>query len=171
MKAVMFRSTLRYLKFKPQDGLPVVARGQSRLRAQGRVPADGRALEPEGLGALQLAFEQLKKKLAAEGLFDGLASGRCPRCPRRIGIVTSSRRRAADIVQVLRRRFRTPPVIAPTRVQGEGPRRDIARAHPPCRARRCGDVVIVARGGGSLEDLWTFNEEAVARAIAASRSR
>jgi len=170
MKGVMFRSTLRYLKFKPEDGLHVVARGRISLyEPKGEYQLVCEHMEPVGFGPLQLAFEQLKKKLAAEGLFDEARKRPLPALPRRIGIVTSIDGAALrDIVRVLRRRYPNAHlVIAPTRVQGEGAAADIARAIRLVARVDDVDVVIVGRGGGSLEDLWAFNEEAVARAIAA----
>jgi len=170
MKGVMFRSTLRYLKFKPEDGLHVVARGRISLyEPKGEYQLVCEHMEPVGFGPLQLAFEQLKKKLAAEGLFDEARKRQLPTLPRRIGIVTSIDGAALrDIVRVLRRRYPNAHlVIAPTRVQGEGAAADIARAIRLVARVDDVDVVIVGRGGGSMEDLWAFNEEAVARAIAA----
>ena len=170
MKGVMFRSTLRYLKFKPEDGLHVVARGRISLyEPKGEYQLVCEHMEPVGFGPLQLAFEQLKKKLAAEGLFDEARKRPLPALPRRIGIVTSIDGAALrDIVRVLRRRYPNAHlVIAPARVQGEGAAADIARAIRRVARIDDVDVVIVGRGGGSMEDLWAFNEEAVARAIAA----
>jgi exodeoxyribonuclease VII large subunit len=170
IKGVMFRSTLRYLRFTPEDGLHVVARGRLSLyEPKGEYQLLCEYMEPVGFGSLQLAFEQLKKKLAAEGLFDDSRKRPLPTLPRRIGIVTSIDGAAVrDIVRVLRRRYPNAHlVIAPTRVQGEGAAADIARAIRLITRIDDVDVVIVGRGGGSLEDLWAFNEEAVARAIAA----
>ena len=170
MKAVIFRSALRYLKFKPQDGLSVTVRGRiSVYEPKGEYQLVCEYLEPQGLGALQLAFEQLKKKLAAEGLFDETRKRPLPALPRRIGIVTSIDGAALrDIVRVLRRRYPNAHlVVAPTRVQGEGAAAEIARALRLVARIDHVDVVIVGRGGGALEDLWAFNEEVVARAIAA----
>jgi exodeoxyribonuclease VII large subunit len=126
-------------------------------------------LEPQGLGALQLAFEQLKKKLATEGLFAAERKRALPRFPRRIGIVTSPRGAAiADMLKILSRRFPGLHIrVFPAQVQGEGAVEEVCRGIEYFSASRWPDVVIVGRGGGSLEDLWTFNEEAVARAIAA----
>ncbi|HEX2711100.1 MAG TPA: exodeoxyribonuclease VII large subunit, partial [Candidatus Acidoferrales bacterium] len=123
-----------------------------------------------GLGALQLAFEQLKKRLEAEGLFDPARKRPLPVLPRRIGLVTSPRGAAVrDVVRILRRRFPNVHLILyPVRVQGEGAARDIVEAINFFNRRQIVDVILLARGGGSLEDLWAFNEEAVARAIAAA---
>jgi exodeoxyribonuclease VII large subunit len=169
IKGIMFRSALRYLKFKPEDGLHVVVRGRISIYDQkGEYQIVGEHMEPHGYGPLQLAFEQLKKKLAAEGLFEASRKRPLPSLPRRIGIVTSIDGAALrDIVRVLRRRYPNANlVIAPSRVQGEDSSGEIVRALRQV-ARISGVDVIVARGGGSLEDLWAFNEERVARAIAA----
>ena len=126
-------------------------------------------IEPQGFGALQLAFEQLKKKLAAEGLFAAERKRALPRFPRRIGIVTSPRGAAiADMVHILTRRFPGLHIrLFPALVQGEGSVEEVCRAIEYFSRTNWPDLVIAGRGGGSLEDLWTFNEEAVARAIAA----
>lgn len=171
IKAVMFRSALRYLKFKPEDGQRVVARGRLGVYdPKGEYQIVCEHLEPQGLGALQLAFEQLKKRLQAEGLFDAARKRPLPSLPRKIGIVTSLDGAAIrDIIKVLRRRHPNAHlVIRPTRVQGEGAAEDIARALRAIGKVAGVDVVIAGRGGGSAEDLWAFNEEVVARAIAAS---
>ena len=170
VKGVMFRSALRYLKFKPEDGLHVVVRGRiSVYDPKGEYQIVGEHMEPHGYGPLQLAFEQLKKKLAAEGLFEASRKRPLPALPRRIGIVTSIDGAALrDIVRVLRRRYPNAHlVIAPSRVQGEDAAGEIVRAMRQVARIEGVDVVIVGRGGGSLEDLWAFNEEKVARAIAA----
>ena len=170
LKGVMFRSSLRLLKFTPEDGAHVVARGRlSVYDPRGEYQLVCEHLEPKGLGALQLAYEQLRKRLAAEGLFDQARKRPLPALPRRIGIVTSRDGAALrDIIRVLRRRYPNAHlVIAPTRVQGDGAAAEIARAlRIVCTVAHV-DVVIAGRGGGSIEDLWAFNEEAVARAIAA----
>lgn len=171
LKGVMFRSAARTLRFRPEDGLRVVARGRiSVYDPRGEYQLVCEHLEPQGLGALQLAFEQLKRRLAAEGLFDTARKRPLPALPRRIGIVTSIDGAALrDIIKVLRRRYpNAHVVIAPSRVQGEGAAAEIAAALGRITRVDDVDVVIVGRGGGSLEDLWAFNEEAVARAIAAS---
>jgi len=169
IKAVMFRSTLRYLRFKPQDGLRVVARGRiSVYDPKGEYQLVCEHLEPEGLGARQLAFDQLKARLTREGLFATEHKRALPTLPRKIGVVTSLDGAAIrDIVKVLRRRYANAHiVIRPTRVQGDGASLEIARAVTAIGRVRGVDVVIVGRGGGSIEDLWSFNEEVVARAIA-----
>jgi exodeoxyribonuclease VII large subunit len=172
VKAVMFRSAVRYLKFKPEDGLKVVARGRvSVYDPKGEYQILCEHLEPKGLGSLQMAFEQLKKKLAAEGLFDPARKRPLPALPRRIGIVTSLDGAALrDIIRVLRRRYPNAHlVLSATRVQGEGAGREIAHAIRKVERIEGVDVIILARGGGSLEDLWAFNEEVLARVIAQSQ--
>jgi exodeoxyribonuclease VII large subunit len=172
LRAVCFRSQARYLKFKPGDGISVIARGQlSVYEARGEYQLIVEFLEPAGLGALQLAFEQLKARLAAEGLFDAARKKPLPVLPRTVGIVTSpSGAVIRDILRVLRRRFRNlNALVYPVRVQGEGAAAEIAEGIRSLNRWPGVDVLIVARGGGSLEDLWAFNEEGVARAIAASR--
>jgi exodeoxyribonuclease VII large subunit len=171
IKGVMFRSSLRLLRFKPQDGLRVVARGRiSVYDPKGEYQIVCEHLEPAGLGALQLAFDQLKKRLAAEGLFDQARKRALPALPRKIGIVTSLDGAAVrDIINVLRRRYANAHlVIRPTRVQGEGAALDIARGLRAIAKVKGVDVILVGRGGGSIEDLWSFNQEVVARAIAGS---
>src|SRR5262249_36259077 len=171
IKAVAFRSAHRYWKFKPQDGMAVLARGRvDGYEGRGEYQLLVEMLEPQGAGALQLAFEALKKKLAAEGLFDAERKRPLPRFPRRIGIVTSPRGAAiADLVQILTRRFPGLHIrLYPALVQGEGSVEDICRGLEYFSRTKWADLIIVGRGGGSLEDLWTFNEEAVARAIARS---
>jgi exodeoxyribonuclease VII large subunit len=170
IKCAAFRSANRYWKFRPQDGLAVIARGRIDVyEARGEYQLLVELLEPQGLGALQLAFEQLKKKLATEGLFTQERKRPLPRFPRRIGIVTSPRGAAiADMVQILSRRFPGLHIrLFPAQVQGEGSVEEVCRAIQWFSRSGWPDLVIVGRGGGSLEDLWTFNEEAVARAIAA----
>ena len=171
IKAVMFRSVVRYLKFKPEDGMHVIVRGQLSVYApKGEYQIVCEHLEPHGLGALQMAFEQLKKKLQAEGLFDQSRKRALPALPSTIGIVTSLDGAALrDIIKVLGRRHPNAHLlIRPTRVQGEGAAADIAAALRSIVKIPNVDVVIVGRGGGSLEDLHAFNQEPVARAIAAS---
>jgi exodeoxyribonuclease VII large subunit len=170
LRCVCFRSTNRYLKFKPQDGVAVVARGRIDVfEARGEYQLLVEFLEPQGHGALQFAFEQLKKKLALEGLFDAVRKRPLPRFPRRIGIVTSPRGAViSDMLHILERRFPGLHIrLFPARVQGEGAADDVCQGLEFFSWSRWPELVIVARGGGSLEDLWTFNEEVVARAIAA----
>ena len=171
LRCVCFRQTLRYLKFKPQDGVAVLARGRIDVYEQrGEYQLLVELLEPQGHGALQFAFEQLKKKLAAEGLFDAARKRAIPKLPGRIGIITSpSGAVIRDITQILSRRFPGLHIrLYPATVQGEGSIEAVLRAIEYFSGSGWPQVVILARGGGSLEDLWTFNEEAVARAIAAS---
>lgn len=171
LKAVLFRSTLRYLRFKPEDGQHVIARGRlSVYEPKGEYQVVCEHMEPRGLGALQLAFEQLKTRLQAEGLFDAARKRPLPALPRRIGIVTSIDGAALrDILKVLKRRAPNISVlIRPARVQGEDAAADVATALRMIARVPAVDVIIVGRGGGSIEDLWAFNEEKVARAIAAS---
>ena len=170
LRGLMFRSALRYLKFKPADGLRVVARGRvSVYEPKGEYQLVCEHLEPHGLGALQLAFDQLKKRLQDEGLFDAARKRPLPALPRKIGVVTSLDGAAIrDIINVLRRRYANAHVvIRPTRVQGDGAALEIFRGLKAIGRVPGVDVVIVGRGGGAIEDLWAFNEEVVARAIAA----
>ena len=169
VRCVAFRSAHRYWKFKPQDGLAVLARGRIDVyEARGEYQLLVELIEPQGLGALQLAFEQLKRKLAAEGLFAPERKRPLPRFPRRIGIVTSPRGAAiADMIHILSRRSPGLHIrLYPALVQGEGAVEEICRGIDFFSRKEWADLVIVGRGGGSLEDLWSFNEEAVARAIA-----
>jgi len=171
LRAVCFRNQARYLKFKPTDGLAVIARGQiSVYEARGEYQLIVEFLEPAGLGALQLAFEQLKTKLAAEGLFALQRKRPLPLLPRTVGIVTSPAGAVIrDMLRVMRRRFHNINVLLyPVRVQGEGAADEIVQGIHSLNRQPGVDVIIVARGGGSLEDLWAFNEERVARALAAS---
>ncbi len=171
LKGIMFKSAYRHLKFKPEDGLRVIARGRLTVYgAKGEYQLVCEHLQPAGLGALQLAFEQRKQKLAAEGLFDAARKRPLPVLPRKIGVVTSLDGAAIrDIIQVLRRRYANAHIVVrPSRVQGDGAAADVARAIRAIGGVAGVDVIIVGRGGGSIEDLWAFNEEPVARAIAAS---
>lgn len=171
IKAVMFKSSVRSLKFKPEDGLHAIVRGRlSVYDPKGEYQIVCEQIEPHGLGALQLAFDQLKRRLQAEGLFDVARKRPLPSLPRKIGIVTSLDGAAIrDIIKVLARRYPNAHlVIRPTRVQGEGAAAEVARGLADIAKVPGIDVVIVGRGGGSIEDLWAFNEEAVARAIVAS---
>jgi exodeoxyribonuclease VII large subunit len=170
IRSVCYKMTARYLKFKPQDGVAVLARGRLDLYdARGELQLVVEALEPQGHGALQFAFEQVKKKLAAEGFFDLARKRPLPALPERIGIVTSPTGAVIrDILQILERRCPGRHIrIYPAQVQGEGAAEQIAAGLEYLSASGWAEVVIVARGGGSLEDLWAFNEERVARAIAA----
>lgn len=171
VKAVMFRSAYRYLRFKVEDGIHVVARGRlSVYEPKGEYQLVCEHLEPQGRGALQLAFEQLKRKLQAEGLFATARKRPIPALPGKIGIVTSLDGAALkDIIKVLSRRHPNAHlVIRPVRVQGDGAAEDITKALKAITRVPGIDVVIIGRGGGSIEDLWAFNEEVLARAIVAS---
>ena len=171
VRCVCFRQQFRLLKFRPEDGLHVLVRGSvSVYEPRGEYQIYVEHVEPIGVGALQLAFEQLKKRLAAEGLFAPERKKPLPLLPRRIGLVTSPKGAAVrDVVRVLRRRFPNVHLILyPVRVQGEGAAGDIVKAIKFFNAKQLTDVLLLVRGGGSLEDLWAFNEESVARAIAAS---
>ncbi|HOM50270.1 MAG TPA: exodeoxyribonuclease VII large subunit [Phycisphaerae bacterium] len=176
VRAVMWRSSAVGLKFEIEDGMEVVATGSVDVyEPRGQYQFYVRKLEPKGVGNLELAFRQLYERLAKEGLFDAARKKKIPRYPRRIGVVTSPSGAAIhDILHTLRRRFPCAEVfLYPVRVQGEGAAAEIAGAVRTLNARagELGglDLLIVGRGGGSLEDLWAFNEEIVARAIAASR--
>jgi len=172
IKAVCFRMQCRYLTFQPEDGMDVIARGSlSVYPPRGEFQLVVEVMEPSGRGALQVAFEQLKAKLQKEGLFDAARKKSLPLMPRKIGVVTSPAGAAIqDILRILKRRNNTLDVlIFPARVQGAGAAEEVARGIQYLNARKDIDVIIVGRGGGSLEDLWAFNEEVVARAIAASR--
>ncbi len=170
LKCALFKSSARLARFKPQDGLWVIARGSLEVyEARGEYQLIIDLLEPQGAGALQLAFEQLKKKLSSEGLFDAGRKRELPKLPRRIGVVTSPAGAVIrDILHVLERRFQGIHLrVFPAQVQGEGSVEQVCAGLKHFGEHAWADVVILARGGGSLEDLWTFNEEAVARAIAA----
>jgi exodeoxyribonuclease VII large subunit len=172
LRCVMFRASARALKFRPKDGMGLVVRGRlSLFEPRGEYQLIVEYLEPQGIGALQLAFNQLKERLAREGLFDEARKKPIPKLPQRIGIVTSATGAAIhDILNVLNRRFANVEVlIYPVKVQGEGAAGEIARAVKEFNRYGKIDVMIVGRGGGSLEDLWAFNEEVVARAIQHSR--
>jgi exodeoxyribonuclease VII large subunit len=171
IRCVCFRDQARGLKFRPEDGLHVTVRGSLGVyEPRGEYQIYISYIEPVGAGALQLAFEQLKKKLEAEGLFDEERKKPLPVLPRCIGVVTSPTGAAVrDILRVLKRRFANVHVqLYPVKVQGEGAAKEIAAALQYFNRAKVADVLIVARGGGSLEDLWAFNEEIVARAVAAS---
>jgi exodeoxyribonuclease VII large subunit len=171
IKAVMWQSMARKIAFDLRDGLKVVCRGKvSVYEPRGDYQLYVDLVEPKGKGALQLRFEQLKEKLRAEGLFDEKRKRKLPLRPRTIGIVTSPTGAAIrDIIRVLERRYaKLHIVIYPARVQGEGAAAEIVEGIDALGARPGIDVLIVGRGGGSIEDLWAFNEEPVARAIARS---
>lgn len=171
IQCVCYKMTARYMRFKPQDGMAVFARGRVDVYdARGQVQFIVESMEPQGFGALQLAFEQLKKKLELEGLFAAERKRPLPAFPQRIGIVTSpSGAVIQDFLQILDRRCPGRHIrLYPAQVQGEGASDQIAAGIDYFSASGWAEVVVVARGGGSLEDLWAFNEERVARAIARS---
>src|SRR5256712_12080943 len=171
IRCVCFKQQLRLLKFRPEGGLQVTVRGSlSVYEARGEYQIYVETIEPVGLGALQLAFEQLKKRLETEGLFDSRRKKPLPLLPRRIGLITSPRGAAVrDVVRILLRRFPNVHLtLYPVRVQGEGAAAEIVEALRFFNRKQPVDVMILARGGGSLEDLWAFNEKIVARAIADS---
>jgi exodeoxyribonuclease VII large subunit len=169
LDCVMWASRASRLKFELEDGLAVRARGSLTIyRQRGRFQMVVNALEPQGIGALQLAFEQLKSKLDAEGLFAAERKRALPALPNRLGIVTSATGAALqDMLKVLERLPHIEVVVAPSAVQGEGAAAEIAAAIERLGSSGLVNAIIVGRGGGSLEDLWAFNEEVVARAIAA----
>lgn len=172
VRAVMFRAQNRLLGFTPENGMRVVCRGRVSLYPQrGEIQLIVEGLEPRGVGGLQLAFEQLKNRLAGEGLFAAERKRPLPAFPRVVGVVTSATGAAIhDIIQVLRRRGAGVHVLLrPVRVQGEGAAAEIATAIAELNRQGEAEVLIVGRGGGSLEDLWAFNEELVARAIHGSK--
>jgi exodeoxyribonuclease VII large subunit len=172
IRVVMFKAQNRHLRFRPQDGLAVLVYGEVGVyERRGEYQLVVEYLEPKGLGALQLAFEQLKQKLQADGLFDEARKRPIPMLPRRIGVITSPVGAAIhDILHVLRRRFAGVDVlIYPVAVQGDQAAPEIVDALRELNRRGGLDVLILARGGGSIEDLWAFNEEMVARAIADSK--
>lgn len=172
LQAVMFRSAAQTLPFQPRDGMDVVVLGRLAMYPQrGALQMYVEAMEPRGLGALRLAFDQLKQRLDAEGLFAAERKRALPTHPRTVGIVTARHGAVIhDMRVVLRRRWPLARVLVrPVRVQGEGAAAEIAAGIRDMNRVPGVDVLIVGRGGGSLEDLWAFNEEVVARAIAASR--
>ncbi len=172
LPAAIFRGAAGQIKFNIENGLEVVCHGRVSLYQRGgQYQIIVNYAEPKGVGALQLAFEQLKKKLMAEGLFDKARKRPIPFLPRKIGVVTSPTGAAVrDIIKVLTRRFPNVEILLiPARVQGEGSAAEVVRGIELLNERDDVDVMIVGRGGGSIEDLWAFNEEVVARAIYASR--
>ena len=168
VKAVMFAGNASKLRFMPENGMKILALGTVSL-----FPRDGSyqlyisTMQPDGAGALSIAFEQLKKKLEAEGLFSSLHKKKLPLFPRRVGVITSSTGAAIqDIFNVLGRRYPVAEVVVRSaKVQGEGAAQDISAAIREFNEQNGADVLIVGRGGGSVEDLWAFNEEIVARAV------
>jgi len=172
LSAVLFRGRGRRVRFEPEDGMHVLAFGGLDVyAARGQYQLVVELMEPQGLGALQLAFEQLKRKLEAEGLFDEGRKRKLPVYPRVIGIVTSPTGAAIrDMLNIIGRRFGDLRIlIAPVRVQGDGAPAEIVQALVNLQEMAELDVIVVGRGGGSIEDLWAFNDETVARAIVACR--
>jgi exodeoxyribonuclease VII large subunit len=171
LRAVFFKGDNRLLRFRPADGMKVRAWGAITVyEKSGQYQMIVRRLVPAGVGELELAFRQLVERLEKEGLFDPARKRPLPRFPRRIAVVTSPTGAAIhDIIRVLRSRFPVDLLLIPVRVQGEGAAAEIAAAIDRANAIGEIDVLLVGRGGGSLEDLWAFNEEEVARAIARSR--
>ncbi len=171
VRIVMFRSQARLLRFRPENGMQVIARGRVTVYdARGELQLSAEYLEPKGAGALQVAFEQLKARLEAEGLFDAARKKPIPALPRTIGVVTSPRAAALrDILNILRRRHESASVlIFPAQVQGEAAPAEVTAGLRYFNRARNVDVIIVARGGGSVEDLAAFNDEGLARAVVAS---
>ena len=171
IRTVMFKSQARLLRFRPEDGMLVVLRGRATIyETKGELQLSAEYLEPKGAGALQVAFEQLKAKLEAEGLFDAVRKKPIPALPRCIGIVTSPQAAALrDILNVLRRRHHSANLlIYPAQVQGEAAAGEVSTGIKYFNRAKNVDVIIVARGGGSAEDLAAFNHEGLARAVADS---
>src|SRR5437667_850159 len=172
LKAVVWKTATRLVRFRPKEGMKVVVRGGLRVYApRGEYQRSVEVLEPLGKGSLQQAFEELKEKLEKEGLFDRARKRPLPRLPRCVGVVTSPTGAVIqDIVRVVSRRYANLEIlIYPARVQGDEAAAEIVQGLRALNGLKGLDVIIVARGGGSLEDLWPFNEERVARALAASR--
>ncbi len=168
IRAVLFKMQARTVRFVPEDGLHVVCRGRVSLyEKRGDYQLILASMDPKGVGALQLAFLQLKEKLEKEGLFDPARKRPIPMVPQKIGVITSPTGAVIqDMLHILKRRFQNLHILLyPVRVQGEGASGEIAEAVKYFSQRTDVDVIIVGRGGGSLEDLWAFNEEVVARAI------
>ena len=172
IRAVMFRPQTRYLKFMPQDGMKVIVRGRVAIyepRGEYQVVLD--YMEPLGVGALALAFEQLKQKLASQGIFDESVKKPLPFLPQRVAVITSPTGAAIrDFLKIIRRRFANLEIIVvPVKVQGEGAAAEMVEALALVNRELDVDVIVLTRGGGSLEDLWAFNQEELALAIRASR--
>ncbi|HET8890452.1 MAG TPA: exodeoxyribonuclease VII large subunit [Candidatus Angelobacter sp.] len=171
LRIVMFRSQARLLRFRPESGMQVIARGRVTIYdVRGELQLSAEFLEPVGAGALQVAFEQLKARLAQEGLFDATRRKPIPPLPRRIGIVTSPRGAALqDMLNILSRRHENVGIqIYPAQVQGETAAAEVAAGIKHFNRAKSVDVIIIARGGGSIEDLAAFNDETLARTIFAS---
>ncbi len=172
ISCAMWKGFNNYVFFTPEDGMKVIVNGRITVYPpRGTYQIDVRSMKPAGVGELQAAFEKLKQKLSAEGLFDEVHKKAIPRFPKKIGIITGADSAAyRDIINIASRRYPLVElIVAPTRVQGEGAAKLIANSIKEFNKIDDVDILIVARGGGSLEDLWAFNEEIVARAIFDSR--
>jgi len=171
VKAVMFKGQASKLSFEPENGLKVIVRARVSLYDRdGAYQIYVDAMQPDGVGALQKAYEQLKAKLEKEGLFDERRKKPLPRFPKRVGVITAETGAAVrDIIHVLGRRYPLADIVlCPVLVQGDGAPPQLIQALETLNAERAADVIIIGRGGGSIEDLWAFNDEGVARAVAAS---
>ncbi len=172
LRAVMFRTANERLIFSPENGMKVLAHGRiSAYERDGQYQLYIDSMQPDGEGALYIAFEQLKAKLLAEGLFDESRKKKLPKFPKKVGVITSKTGAAIqDILNILKRRYPCAEVlIYPVLVQGDGAAQSIVKAIEYFNKKSLADVLIVGRGGGSAEDLWAFNDEMLARAIAASQ--
>lgn len=168
VRAVMFNSSAKKLKFMPEDGMKVIARGRvSVYEASGQYQLYVDDMQPDGVGALNLAYEQLKEKLQKEGLFSELHKKPLPPYPEKVGVITSPTGAAVrDITNVLGRRFPYAEIVfCPVLVQGDGAHLQLTDAVNLFNSERAADVIIIGRGGGSIEDLWEFNDEGLARAV------
>lgn len=171
IKAVMFRSYAARVPFSPENGMSVIVSGSVSLyERDGSYQFYVTDMQPDGVGALHLAYEQLKAKLAAEGLFDEVLKRPLPSYPERIGIVTSEGAAALqDMLNILSRRYPVAKVVlCPAQVQGEGAAKTLIAGIRALNAAKACDIIIIGRGGGSIEDLWAFNDETLARVIAGS---
>ncbi len=172
IKAVIFRSSLARIKFRPENSMNVVAHGRINVYEQsGQYQLYIDMFEPEGIGALAKAYEQLKKKLEAEGLFDVKYKKKLPQIPKTVGVITSPAGAAVrDIINIMTRRFPSAKMLLyPSLVQGDGAAKQLAEAVRYFNKTKSVDVIIIGRGGGSIEDLWAFNDENLAREIFASK--
>lgn len=172
VRAVMFAGSAKYLKFRPENGMTVLVRGRVSLyEATGAYQVYIDDMQPDGIGALNLAFEQLKKKLSAEGLFDEAYKKPLPTLPKKIGVITSPTGAAVqDISRILKRRYPIGEIVmCPILVQGDDAAGQLTDAVEKLNRLQCADVIIIGRGGGSIEDLQAFNDETLARAIFASK--
>ena len=168
VRAVMFNSSAKRLKFMPEDGMKVIARGRvSVYEASGQYQLYVDDMQPDGVGALNLAYEQLKEKLQKEGLFSEHHKKTLPPYPEKVGVITSPTGAAVrDIINVLGRRFPYAEIVfCPVLVQGDGAHLQLTDAVNLFNSERAADVIIIGRGGGSIEDLWEFNDEGLARAV------